>query len=207
MGPNDIASYVPYHRGVEIEFHPHFQDGIYLKDHPGYNFKKNKWVDATVFTSSINPDHRFARDERDLNAELAYLDSKFGIIQDNLSSSVNPHLLSNKHNPRRLIRHATILSTPFIKENDYLRSRATEVHKVMMNIEEIREAEKRYEKQKAFYKQSKIDYITQLDPLTNQKYAEVEIGYISGNEDDTQTGRDTTGQTPSISDDNNKKES
>ena len=204
MTAKDVSTYVPFHRGVEIEFHPHFQDGKYLKEYNGQKYvNKLKWVDATIFSSSINPDYRMARDLRDLNEELAYLDSKFGIIQENLSSSTNPHLLPNLHNTKRLIRHATILGSPFIQQNDHLRSRATEVHKVMMSISEIREIESKFAKQKAFYNKSKIEYIQQLNPLTNEKFAEVEIGYISGNEDDTQsTGMDTTGQTKDKQDNN-----
>lgn len=180
MTPEQVSNYIPYRRGLDVAFYPSVVNGMNLKFHPGYNMKKHNWVDCTITACSVNPDPLHARDRNDVDDEIARLDSKYGILQERITHKENPYLIQNFQPLNTLTRHATILTHPYLQgQNDYLKSRATEVHKTYIPLEEVRELEKHFEKKKAFYDKSKLEYVEKLNEKNNRKYAEFDMGIIT----------------------------
>jgi len=178
MTPQDVGSYIPYHRGLDVNFYaPEFEDT--KQRNIQKEIKNIKYYDVTITACSINPNPLHACDMRDIDEELALLDSKYGIIKDHLTHTDNKKLIHN-HQPREsLTRHATIMSHPYLEdENDHLKSKATDVHDITIPKEEIKAFEEHIEKRKAFYKKAKLDYIDTMDEKTGQKLVKTKFGYI-----------------------------
>jgi hypothetical protein len=179
MTPEQVANYVPYHRGLDLNFYaPEFED-TRMRD---LN-KARKMItsyDLTITTCSINPNILHARDMRDIDEELALIDSKYGIIKDHLTHTDNKKLIHSHQASDNLTKHATIMSHPYLEgENDHLRSKATDVHKVQVKMEDVKDFEKHIEKRRAFFRKVKLDYIEKMDPQTGEKMAEFDFGYIT----------------------------
>ena len=179
MTPNDVANFMPYHRGLDINFYaPEFEDTRLLDIN-----KAKKLVtsyDVTITACSINPNILHERDMRDIDEELAIIDSKYGIIKDHLTHTDNKKLIHNKQASDTLTRHATIMSHPYLEgENDHLKSKATDVHKIKVKMEDMKAFENHIERRRAFFRKSKLDYIETIDQQTGEKLAETDFGYIT----------------------------
>ena len=182
---DEAKKYQPFHKGLDINFYAPIDDrGRNLLHKPGYNTKKINYLDATFTAKSINPNPLLARDMRDIDEELAVMDESFRVVQDHLKGTDNKRLIHLHQSEKTLLRHAVVLDHPYLDgENDKYRSTATEVHDVRVPVELVREQESRFEKRKAFYNRSKIQYLTELDKPTNRKMAVMKMGWI-GNHDD-----------------------
>ena len=180
MTPQQWQNYVPYHKGLDISFYPPVVNGKNLYFHPGYNMKKHNWVDCTITACSVNPNPLHARDRNDVDDEIARLDSKYGILQERITHKENPYLIQNFQPLKTLTRHAVVLSHPYLQgQNDYLKSRATEIHKTYLPISEVRDLEKQFEKKKALYEKSKMEYVEKMNQRTGEKFAEMDMAYIT----------------------------
>ena len=183
--PEQAKSYTPFHKGLDVNFYEPVNDrGENLFKLPGYNTKKISALDVTITAKSINPDPLHEREMRDIDEELAMLDSTYRVMQDHLKVTDNKRL-THFHQPvNTLIRHATILDHPYLDgQNDHLRSTAQEVHDVEINVEDLRSEEARLEKRKAFYNRSKLNYVSKLAKATQsqpeqKKTATMQVGYI-----------------------------
>lgn len=182
---DDAKRYQPFHKGLDVNFYAPIDDrGRNLLRKPGYNTKKINYLDATFTAKSINPNPLLALDMRDIDEELAVMDETFRVVQDHLKANDNKRLIHLHQNEKTLIRHAVVLDHPYLDgENDKYRSTATEVHDVRIPVETVREQEARFEKRKAFYNRSKIEYVTEMDKKTKKKMAVMKMGWI-GNHDD-----------------------
>jgi len=168
MSPNDVSNFVPYHRGLDFNLYHNKADRNRLD-----------WVDVTITASNINPDPLHECIQRDIDEELALMDSKYGILKDHLTHTDNTRLIHHKQSKESLLKHGTILQHPYLQgENDHLKSKAQEVHKVTVPLSEVKEFEKKLERRKAFYRSAKLEYIEKIDESTNEKSAEFDFGYI-----------------------------
>jgi hypothetical protein len=173
--------YQPYHKGLDVNIYEPLDDrGQNLLKMPGYNTKKINALDVTITAKSINPDPLHERDMRDVDEELAMMDSTYRVIQDHLKTTDNNRLTHLHQPPETLIRHATILDHPYLDgQNDHLRSTAQEVHDVEINVEDLRVEEDRLARRKAFYSRSKLDYVARMDKRDpTKKTAVMKVGYI-----------------------------
>lgn len=178
MSQSDVSNYVPYHRGLDINFYQPELDGRNLY-HNKADRDKLDWVDITITCSSINPDPLHECIQRDIDEELALIDSKYGILKDHLTHTDNKKLIHNHQSKQSLLKHGTVLQHPYLQgENDYLKSKAEDVHKVTVPLSEVKEFENHLERRKAFYKSAKLEYIEKIDEKTNEKSAEFDFGYI-----------------------------
>lgn len=183
--PEQAKHYVPFHKGLDVNFYEPVNDrGENLFKLPGYNTKKITALDVTITAKSINPDPLHERDMRDIDEELAMLDSTYRVMQDHLKVTDNKRL-THFHQPvNTLIRHATILDHPYLDgQNDHLRSTAQEVHDVEIPVEDLRAEEERFSRRKAFYSRSKLNYVSKLAKATPSqptpiKTATMQVGYI-----------------------------
>jgi len=180
MTPEQVANYSVYHRGIDFNFyHPIFEDTRLLNLEEAR--KKITTYDVTLTCCSINPNPLCARDERDLDEELALIDSKFGIVTDHLTNKHRKDLIHLKHPKENLTKHATITTHPYLEgENDYLKSKMTDVHDVEIPLSDIKDFEKHIEKRKAFYNKAKLDYIEKMNEQTGEKSAILKFGYLTG---------------------------
>jgi hypothetical protein len=183
--PDQARQYQPFRKGLDVNFYEPLNDrGENLLKLPGYNTKKINTLDVTITAKSINPDPLHEREMRDIDEELAMLDSTYRVVQDHLKTTDNDRL-THLHQPvETLIRHATILDHPYLDgENDHLRSTAQEVHDVEVPVEDLRAEEERLARRKAFYNRSKLNYVSKLgratvsDPVP-RKTATMKVGYI-----------------------------
>lgn len=183
--PEQARRYVPFHKGLDINFYEPLNDrGENLLKLPGYNTKKIGALDVTITAKSINPDPLHERDMRDIDEELAMMDSTYRVVQDHLKTTDNDRLTHLHQPPETLIRHATILDHPYLDgQNDHYRSTAQEVHDVEISVEDLRAEEERLAKRRAFYSRSKLNYVSKLgkatlsDPVP-RKTATMKVGYI-----------------------------
>jgi len=185
MTIDQAKKFQPFHKGLDINVYAPIDDrGRKLLHKPGYNIKKINYLDATFTAKSINPNPLLARDMRDIDEELAMLGGGVKVVQDHLKANDNKRLIHLHQSEKTLMRHAVVLDHPYLDgENDKYRSTATEVHKVRVPVEVVREQEARFEKRKAFYNRSKIQYVTEMDKKTKRKMAVMDMGWI-GNHDD-----------------------
>src|SRR3954469_4720141 len=104
MTPDQVANYVPYHRGLDLNFYaPEFED-TRLRD---LN-KARKLItsyDLTITACSINPNILHETDMRDIDGELALIDSKYGIIKDHLTHTDNKKLIHSHQASDTLTKH------------------------------------------------------------------------------------------------------
>lgn len=180
MSLDEARKYQPFHKGLDINFYEPLSDrGENLLHVKGYNTKKIDTVDVTITAKSINPNPLHARDMRDIDEELAMMDSTYRVIQDHLKHTDNKQLTHFKQPKHTLMRHATILDHPYLDgENDHLRSTATEVHDVEFHLTDLKEQEDKFSKRKAFYDRSKLHYVAKLDKNLGEKTAKMQVGYI-----------------------------
>src|SRR5689334_16386625 len=81
MTYDDVNNYIPYHRGLDVNFYaPHFEDTKMMDVRKA--IKNITYYDMTITASSINPNILHERTQRDIDEELAIIDSKYGIIKD-----------------------------------------------------------------------------------------------------------------------------
>jgi hypothetical protein len=179
MTRQDIESYIPYHRGLDINFYPQVEDGHNLFEDPKQR-KNINWVDITITASSVNPNILHERNMRDIDEELAIIDSKYGILKDHLTHTDNKRLIHNHQSKESLIKHGVILDHPYLEgENDNLKSKATDVHDVKIPMEEVKAWNDHFERRKAFYKRKMLKEFTEsTDEKTNEKMATFKFGYI-----------------------------
>ena len=182
MTLDQARTYQPFHKGLDINVYEPVNDrGENLLKLPGYNTKKISALDVTITAKSINPDPLHETDMRDIDEELAMLDSTYRVLQDHLKYTDNRRL-THFHQPvETLIRHATILDHPYLDgENDHLRSTAQEVHDVEIPVSDLRTEEGRLEKRKAFYSRSKLNYVSKLAKSTNAANTRQENSHHAG---------------------------
>lgn len=180
MNLEDARRYQPFHKGLDINFYEPVSDrGENLLKVKGYNTKKINNLDVTITAKSVNPNPLHERDLRDIDEELAMMDSKYRVIQDHLKHTDNKKL-THFHQPvNTLMRHATVLEHPYLEgQNDHLKSTAKEVHEVEIPLETIREHEKKFEKRKAFYNKSKMKYVAKMNKELGIKTVKMQMGYI-----------------------------
>jgi hypothetical protein len=176
----EAKHFQPFHKGLDFNFYePTDDNGNSLFNVPGYPLHKVNALDVTFTAKSVNPEPLRGRFMSDIDEELAMLAPYNRVIQDHLKHTDNKRLI-HFHQPKHtLMRHATILDHPYLDgENDKMRSYATDVHDIIVPLLEIKEMEKKFEKRKAFFKRSKLDYVAKLDEQTGQKYATMKMGYI-----------------------------
>jgi hypothetical protein len=179
MTPEQMASYTPYHRGLDFNFYnPVFEDTRLLNLQQAR--KMITTYDLTITACSINPDPLCGRDMRDIDEELAMMDSKYKIIKDHLTPNDRNDLIHIKQPKESLTKHATITTHPYLEgENDYLKSKMKDVHDIEIPLQDIKNFEKHVEKKKAFYNKIKLDYVEKLDEQTGRKVAKTQFGYIT----------------------------
>ena len=173
-------NYQPFHKGLDVNFYEPVDDnGVNLLRVKGYNIKKINNLDVTLTAKSVNPNPLHELDMRDIDEELAMMDESYRIIQDHLRHTDNDRLTHFKQPVNTLMRHATILEHPYLEgQNDFMKSKAKEVHDVEIPVEVLREQEAKFEKRKAFYNKSKIKYISKMNKELGIKTATMKVGYI-----------------------------
>lgn len=185
MNRREISRLRPFHRGLDINIYEPIVDGHNLLHLPGYNTKKIDWVDMTITARNINVQPLHERDMRDIDEELARLDSKWRILKDHLKHTDNPSLVHEKQPVETLTRHLVILDHPHLDgANDHWRSKAQDVHTMIMPMEEVKQLEERWEKRKAFFPTAKNRFMLKdvkkapNEPVTNRPMVEVKVGII-----------------------------
>lgn len=180
MTLDQARKFQPFHKGLDVNFYEPLSDrGENLLKISGYNTDKIDAIDVTITAKSVNPNPLHERDLRDIDEELAMIDSNYRIIQDHLKHNDNKRL-THFHQPvNTLMRHATILDHPYLDgENDHMRSTAKEVHNVEVPVELLRQEEEKFARKKAFYNRSKLNYVSKMNKKLGRKTATVEVGYI-----------------------------
>lgn len=178
MSRNDIYNYTPKHRGINVNFYAPILDGENLLKRKDWNLD---WVNAT-FSSSLditNPLEQ--RDLRDIDNELAHLDSKFKILQDHLKKSDQDKPLL-EHHSKHFFNHDCFLDSPALDSREDLRSKAKNVHQILVPKKEVQDMEKHFEKRKGFYGRTKFKDIKEevKDERTGEKYVGLEFGRVCG---------------------------
>ena len=180
MTQEQVRNYQPFHKGLDINFYEPLDDrGENLLKMKGYNVKKINTVDVTITAKSINPNPLHERDMRDIDEELARMDSTYKVLKDHLKHTDNTRL-THFHQPKHtLMRHAVVLDHPYLDgENDHLRSTAQEVHEVEFTVAMLREEEEKLERRKAFYNRTKLNYVAKLNSKLGEKTTKLKVGYI-----------------------------
>ena len=154
MSRKDIYNYTPYHRGINVNFYAPILDGVNLLKRQDWRDSLD-WVNATFSCSMDITNPLEQRDMRDLNDELARLDSKFKILKDHLRKTDQDKPLL-EHHSKSLFNHDTFLDNPILDQRDELRSKAKNVHNVRVPVEQVREMEKYFERRKGFYGRTKF---------------------------------------------------
>lgn len=158
MTRRELQKLTPWHRGLDIDIYAPIVDGINLLHEPTYNKKKIDWVDITLTGSTINPYPLKQRDKGDIDEELARLDSAFKILQDGLSSKDNNNLVHEKQPRETLIQHSVPVDIPYLDgENDYLKSKMTNIHEIQTTLRMIRQWENYFARRKSFYSRSEFN--------------------------------------------------
>jgi hypothetical protein len=181
MSRKDIFNYTPKHRGINVNFYAPILDGVNLLKRRDWKDSLD-WVNAT-FTSSLNISNPLEqRDLRDIDEELALLDSKYGIIKDHLKKSDQDQPLI-EHRNQAFFNHDTFLDNPALDQNDKLRSNAKNVHHVLVPKREVKDMERYFERRKGFYGRTKFKDIKEevQDERTGEKYCALEYGRVAGN--------------------------
>lgn len=179
MSQEDIHNYIPKHKGLDFNFYaPIVEDGRNLLHEPGYDKKQINWVDLIITASNLNPDPLHARDMRDIDEELAHMDSKYRVLKDRLTHTDNKNLINLKQPEETFTKHGTVLSHPFLQDNDHLISKMTEIHDTDIPLEEVREWEAKFEKRKSFYSKSKLKDYSIIESKEGKKFARFKMGYI-----------------------------
>lgn len=180
MTLDQSRKFQPFHKGLDVNFYESLSDsGENLTKIKGYNTKKIDVVDVTITAKSVNPNPLHERNLRDIDEELAMIDSTYHVVQDHLRHTDNRRL-THFHQPvNTLMRHATILDHPYLDgQNDHMRSTAKDVHKVEVPVELLRQEEEKFARKKAFYSRSKLHYVAKMNKNIGKKTAVVEVGYI-----------------------------
>lgn len=181
MKRQDIYNYTPFHRGINVNFYAPILDGVNLLKRKDWKDSLD-WVNAT-FTASQNLTNPLEqRDLRDIDEELARLDSKYKILQDHLRSKDQDKPLL-EHTNQTFFNHDTFLDNPALDEKDELRSKAKNVHEIMVPKAQVQSMEKYFEKRKGFYGRTKFKDIKKeiKDENTGEKYVGLEFGRVAGN--------------------------
>ena len=181
MSRKDIYNYVPQHRGINVTFYAPILDGVNLLTRRDWKDSLD-WVNAT-FTSSLDLSNPLEqRDLRDIDEELAHLDSKYGVIKDHLrKSDQDKPLLENTN--QTFFNHDTFIDNPALDQNDKLRSNAKNVHQILVPKAEVKDMERYFERRKGFYGRTKFKDIKEevKDENTGEKYCALEYGRVAGN--------------------------
>jgi hypothetical protein len=180
MTRKDIYNYTPKHRGINVNWYAPILDGVNLLKRKDWKDSLD-WVNAT-FTSSLNLSNPLEqRDLRDIDEELAILDSKYGILQDHLRKSDQDKPLL-EHQSNSFFNHDTFLDNPILDQNDKLRSNAKNVHNVFVPLEDVKSMERHFERRKGFYGRTKFKDIKEevKDERTGVKYVGLEYGRVAG---------------------------
>lgn len=184
MNRRELSRLKPFHRGLDITVYEPIVDGHNLLHLPGYNKEKIDWVDMTITARNINVQPLHERDMRDIDEELARMDSKWRILKDHLKHTDNPNLVHEKQPVETLTRHLVILDHPHLDgANDHWRSKAQDVHNMIMPLEEVKQLEERWEKRKAFFPTANRFMLKAVkkapnEPVTNRPMVEVQVGII-----------------------------
>jgi hypothetical protein len=181
MSRRQIYNYVPKRRGISAYFYAPILDGVNLLKREDWK-KELDWVNVTFSSSRLLTNPLEQRDLRDIDEELAELDSKFKILKDHLRKSDQDRpLLSEKKN-QKFFKHETFLDSPALDgDKDYLRSKAQNVHNVKVPLSQFQKMERHFEKRKAFYPgRRKFKNIKKEGKTSDgEKYVELEFGQIT----------------------------
>jgi hypothetical protein len=181
MPRSEIGQHRIKRKGLKIDFLAPIVDGVNLLKIPDYNTKKITWCDIAITSTSQSPIMNQSRDMRDIDNELAEIDSKWKIIQERLTHKDNPTLINYNQSKETYIRHAIPMNHPFLQgENDKLKKNMTELNEIDVPLEDVRAHEAYLEKKKAFYKSHKFEdgYKVTKNEQTGEKFAKMKIGYI-----------------------------
>lgn len=179
MTLDEMKKFQPFHKGLDLNFYDPLDDkGNNLLRKPGYNTKKINSVDVTITAKSINPDPLHEVEMREIDEELARMDSKFRVLKDHLKHTDNKRLTHANQPVETLTVHQTIVDHPYFDgENDHLKSKMRDIHSVTVPVSEIKEWESKFERKKAFYKRSKLNYVAEMDKK-GEKYAIMDMGSL-----------------------------
>lgn len=161
-------------RGLKFNWYAPIIDGVNYKNDPSID-----WRDVTIFSFRNDIQTLHQRDARDINEELAEMDSKFRIIQDHLKYTDNHDLVELKDN--KLIKQDVMLDHPQLDgENDKLRSKATDVHEIFISKQKKINIEKYFQSRKAFWNRTEFKNLkSHTHPETKEEGYLAEFGRIS----------------------------
>lgn len=179
MTLDEMRRFQPYHKGLDFNFYDPVDDkGNNLLWKQGYNTKKINSLDVTVTAKLLNPDPLHETEMRHIDEELARMDSKFRVLKDHLKPNDNKKLVHANQPTETLTRHTTIVDNPYFDgENDHLKSKLSDIHDIIVPVSEIKEWESKFERKKAFFKRSKLEYVAELDKK-GDKYAKMPVGTL-----------------------------
>lgn len=180
INPKHVDKIRAFHRGLDFTFYPPVVDGENLFKIPGYNTDKIDWCDVTITAKDINPQVLHERNERDIDEELAMIDSKWRILKDHLRHTDNKELIHEYYARENLTRHDVILDHPYLDgQNDYLRSKARDVHEEIIPMESVKLMEQYWERRMSFFKRTKLkEYKPATELFTGRRMAVVQMGIV-----------------------------
>ena len=153
--------------------------GITIIWYPRHSFDL---IDATFIGNSETPTLLEQRDKNDLDTELSRIGKH--VVKDNLTEKDNPKLVKDP-----LVKVEALISHPGLNgQNDYLRSKATNVHDVHIYESKLKQLEQEFEKKSFVYAgladKTKLRHIIRSyrDPFTSEKIHVMKMGQVEGND-------------------------
>lgn len=163
--------------GLTLNFYAPIYDGVNLLKNPRTAKALNQ-VDMSVSGSMINPNPLQQRDQGDIDNFLA----KQPVVKDHLRHTDQKELITNQKTNNEIQDHWTFLDNPILDgQNDYQRSKATDVHSVAVDMEQVNELETYFEKRKALFGRTKFKDIKAKvkDHRTGRKIVLLDMGKLS----------------------------
>lgn len=160
MRRREMFRYKTFHKGLDLHFYAPVVDGINLLTDMPKTYDKNKidFVDLTITARSVNPNHPLhERTMRDIDEELAMMDSKYRILKDHLKHTDNKELIHEKQPIETIQRHSVIEDHPYFDgANNHWLSKMQDKHEEIIPLESVKQEEKRWERRKALFKRNKV---------------------------------------------------
>jgi hypothetical protein len=136
-------------------------------------------VDATFVVTDENPDPLLRRNMQDIDHELSKLGSH--VVEENITVKDQSLLVDDPN-----VKIEALIAHPGLEgQNDYLRSKSTNVHDVHVYESLLKDLEKNFEK-KSFIYEGGAKHLRQItrtykDPYSGEKINVMKMGQIEGN--------------------------